>query len=137
MDVSGLSPEELRAEYEADLRAVVDDRGVDEVAAEADVDRDAVAALAEGDGVPELSLSDAAAIQALSPDAPDADTIEEMACEHLLLGMSTAVLDVDRIESNLDRDLSAKAIQQKLERRTEMSLDEFAALERYIVSQQF
>ncbi len=40
-----------------------------------------------------------------------------MACEHLLLGMSTAVLDVDAVESDLEIDLAAKEIQQKIERR--------------------
>lgn len=134
-DVGELSPDDVREAYESDLRAVIDEQGTDAVTAETDVDRETVAALADGES-PGVSLEDAAAIQALDPEAPDAETIAEMACEHLLLGMSTAVLDVDAIASGFDRDLAAKEIQQKLERRAPMTLDEFAALEHYIVDQQ-
>jgi hypothetical protein len=135
-DVEGDSPEALLAEYEADLRTVIDEHGVDAVAAETSLDAETVAALIEGESPP-LSLPEAAAIQALAPDAPDADTIVEMACEHLLLGMSMAVLDVETLAGELDGDLSAKEVQQKLERRSEMSLEEFAAIEYAIVDRQY
>jgi len=135
-DVEGLSPAGLREEYDADLRAVIDDRGVDAVVAETEVDREVVAALAEGES-PEMSVADAAAIQALDDDAPDADTIVEMAWEHLLLGMSSAVLDVETLASEVDGELSAKEIQQKLERRAPATLDEFVAIEHPIVDRQY
>jgi hypothetical protein len=135
-DVEGDSPEALLAEYEVDLRTVIDEHGVDAVAAETSLDAETVAALIEGESPP-LSLPEAAAIQVLAPDAPDADTIVEMACEHLLLGMSMAVLDVETLAGELDGDLSAKEVQQKLERRSEMSLEEFAAIEYAIVDRQY
>jgi hypothetical protein len=135
-DVEGDSPEALLAEYEVDLRTVIDEHGVDAVAAETSLDAETVAALIEGKSPP-LSLPEAAAIQVLAPDAPDADTIVEMACEHLLLGMSMAVLDVETLAGELDGDLSAKEVQQKLERRSEMSLEEFAAIEYAIVDRQY
>ncbi|MFC6730294.1 DUF5791 family protein [Natronoarchaeum mannanilyticum] len=151
-DLDGLSPAGLREEYDADLRAVIDDRGaeaqnasspasqarldVDAVAEELGVDREVVAALADGES-PEISMADAAAIQALDDDAPDADTIVEMAWEHLLLGMSSAVLDVETLASEVDAELSAKEIQQKLERRASATLDEFVAIEHPIVDRQY
>jgi len=135
-DVEGLSPAGLREEYDADLRAVIDDRGVDAVVAETEVDREVVAALADGES-PTLSVADAAAIQSLDEGAPDADTIVEMAWEHLLLGMSSAVLDVETLASEVDAELSAKEVQQKLERRASATLDEFVAIEHPIVDRQY
>jgi len=135
-NLDGLSPAGLREEYDADLRAVIDDRGVDAVVAETDLDRETVAALTEGES-PEISVADAAAVQALDDDAPDADTIVEMAWEHLLLGMSSAVLDVETLASEVDAELSAKEIQQKLERRASATLDEFVAIEHPIVDRQY
>ncbi|HMB49506.1 MAG TPA: DUF5791 family protein, partial [Natronoarchaeum rubrum] len=82
-------------------------------------------------------VADAAAVQALDADAPDADTIVEMAWEHLLLGMSSAVLDVETLASEADTELSAKEIQQKLERRAGATLDEFVAVEHAIVDRQY
>ena len=118
------SPEELRTEYEADLAAVVDEYGLETVAADTDIDRDTLEAIGEG-ATPELDLEEAAQIQALAADTPDAKTIVTMACEHLLLGMSSAVLDVEALESELEIDLEAKEIQQKIERRAPMTFEEF------------
>ena len=86
-----------------------------------------------GDGTaPELRLEEAAQIQALAEGTPDAETIVTMACEHLLLGMSSAVLDVEALESELEIDLEAKEIQQKIERRTPMTFEEFVYLQHAI-----
>ncbi|QFU83320.1 DUF5791 family protein [Natronorubrum aibiense] len=126
------SPAELRAEYDADLRSVIEQHGPDEVAAATDVDRDSLEALLEGDS-PALTLTEAAQILALEDGEPDADEIVTIACEHLLLGMSTAVLDVDAIESHIDIDLEAKEIQQKIEQRAPMSLAEFVHIQ-YVIA---
>ena len=126
------SPADLRAEYEDDLRAVVNQHGVDAVAEQTDVDREAAAALLEGDS-PSLTLPEAAQIQALEDGEPEPDEMVTIACEHLLLGMSTAVLDVDAIESEIDLDLDAKEIQQKLEQRAPMSLEEFVHIQ-YVIA---
>ena len=122
------APEELQAEYQDDLAAAVEAAGPDAAADETDVDRDAVDALLNGD-LPDLSLEEAAQIQALEDRAPDPDTIVEMACEHLLLGMTTAVLDVDALESELAIDIDAKEIQQKIERRAPMSFEEYVHIQ--------
>ncbi|SNZ12949.1 hypothetical protein SAMN06269185_1992 [Natronoarchaeum philippinense] len=135
-DTDGLSPADLRSEYDDALRAAVEDGGgVDTVIAETGVDRDAVTALTAGES-PDISVGDAAALQALDADAPDAETIVEMAWEHLLLGMSSAVLDVETLANEIDDDLSAKEVQQKLERRAPATLDEFVAIEHAIVDRQ-
>ena len=135
-DVGGLSPADLRSEYDDALRTAVEDGGgVDTVVAEAGVDRDAVTALTAGES-PDISVADAAALQALDADAPDAETIVEMAWEHLLLGMSSAVLDVETLANEIDDGLSAKEVQQKLERRAPATLDEFVAIEHAIVDRQ-
>jgi len=95
-------------------------------------DRSAVpaddAALDELDegGRPELSLSAASAIAAADPSWPDADAVEAEALDHLLLGMTTAVLDVDTVAAGLDLDVSATGVQQRLEGRTPMTLEEYA-----------
>ncbi|MFC4544197.1 DUF5791 family protein [Halosolutus amylolyticus] len=126
------SPAALRNEYDRDLAAVVEERGVDAVADETDVDRDQLETLAEGDS-PALTLEEAARIQSLAEGEPDADTIETMATEHLLLGMSTAVLDVDAVESRLAIEMDAKEIQQKIERRAPMSFEEFVHVQ-YVIA---
>lgn len=126
------SPADLRAEYEDDLRAVVDQHGVDAVADRTDVDRETAEALLEGDS-PDLTVVEAAQIQSLEAGEPDPDEMVTIACEHLLLGMSTAVLDVDAIESELAIELDAKEIQQKLEQRAPMSLEEFVHIQ-YVIA---
>ena len=125
------SPEELRTEYEADLAAVVDEYGLETVAADTDVDQDTLESIGEG-ATSELDLEEAAQIQALAADTPDAETIVTMACEHLLLGMSSAVLDVEALESELEIDLEAKEIQQKIERRAPMTFEEFVHVQHAI-----
>lgn len=127
------SPAALRTEYDDDLRGAVDAVGL-EVAVEAtSIDADRLGTLLEG-GSPNLELEEAAEIQSLSEGTPDPDTIVEMACEHLLLGMTTAVLDVDSLAGELEIDLDAKEVQQKIERRAPMSFDEFVHVQHVIAS---
>ncbi|SDJ83319.1 DUF5791 family protein [Natronorubrum texcoconense] len=126
------SPADLRAEYEDDLRAVVDQHGADAVAEQTDVDRDAAEALLESES-PDLTIAEVAQIQSLEAGEPEPDEMVTIACEHLLLGMSTAVLDVDSIESELEIELDAKEVQQKLEQRAPMSLEEFVHIQ-YVIA---
>ncbi len=126
------APAALRAAYDRDLRAIIDDHGIDDVTDRTAVDRRRLETLAAGDS-PELTLEDAAQIQSIDDGEPDPETIVEIACDHLLLGMSTAVLDVDAVESNLAIDLDAKEVQQKIERRAPMSFDEFVHIQ-YVIA---
>jgi len=126
------SPAALRAEYEDDLAAIIDQHGPAAVAAETDLEQDVLEALAAGDS-PDLTLEAAAEIQSLAEGEPDPETIVTMALEHLLLGMSTAVLDVEALESYIDLDLEAKEIQQKIEGRAPMSFEEFVHVQ-YVIA---
>ncbi|AGB15832.1 hypothetical protein Halru_1217 [Halovivax ruber XH-70] len=128
------SPAALRAEYDRELAAIVESVGLDQAVAETDVNRDDLQTLLDGDSPP-ISLTDATAIAALDPDQPDAESIEIEACEHLLLGMTTAVLDVERLAIELDLDLDPTEIQQKIERRAPMSFAEFVHIQHTIAEQ--
>jgi len=129
-DVAG-----LRREYAEDLAAAVEAVGVETAAERTGIDRERVERVAATE-TPPLSVEEAAALQALADGVPDGETVAEMACDHLLLGMSTAVLDVDRLAAGVDLDLDPKEIQQRLERRAPMRFDVFVALQRYVVSEQ-
>ncbi len=124
----------LRREYAADLAAAVESVGVETAVERTGIDRERIETVADGD-LPALSVEEAGAIQALSTGF-DGETVTEMACDHLLLGMSTAVLDVDRLAAGVDLDLDPKEVQQKLERRAPMSFDEYLTLQQYVVSEQ-
>ena len=132
-DPGASTPAELRSRYEAALRDVVEEHGLDPVATESDVDAATLAALVDGES-PELTLEEAAAILAVAEDAPPAETIAATARDALLLGMTTAVLDVEAVESGLEGRLEAREIQSKVEGRFPMTLAEFALLQQYIES---
>ncbi|MFB6108838.1 MAG: DUF5791 family protein [Haloplanus sp.] len=129
-DPGSLSPAELRAAYQRELRAVVDEHGVETVTVETGLPGELIAALADGDSTT-LTLSEAAAILAVGSDR-SAETIEQEVRDRLLMGMTTGVLDVDTLASNLDLDLSGQEVQQAIEGRVQMTLDELAAIHGYI-----
>ena len=134
-DPGARTPAELRELYEAELLAVVDRHGLEAVAAASDVDEAALRALRDGDSPElELKLEAAASVLAVADDAPDADTIATVSRDALLMGMTTAVLDVEAVESGLGGELEAREIQSKIEGRFPMTLEEFALLHRYIES---
>lgn len=126
------SPGALATEYREALAAIVADRGVDAVGDETGVDESTLDGLVAGEAG-ELDLADAAAIQALATDL-DAETVHVQATEHLLLGLSMAVLDVETVAAEYPGERSPKAIQQRLERRAPMTLAEFARLEHFVAS---
>jgi hypothetical protein len=125
------SPRELREAYDTELRAVIDARGIEAVATAADVPTETVAALASGES-PAVTLSEAAAILAAETDERDAEGIVQEVRDYLLMGMTTGVLDVDTIASNVDLDLSGQEIQQAIEGRIRLTLDELAAIHGYV-----
>ncbi|SFB72817.1 hypothetical protein SAMN05444422_101524 [Halobiforma haloterrestris] len=130
------TPAELRAEYRDELAAVVDDRGLETAAEETTLPRDDLEALADRDGdgdLPDISLEEAAEVLALADGVRDPETVVTMATEHLLMGMSTAVMDVEAVESELEIEMDAKEVQQKIERRAPMSFEEYVHLQHVIV----
>lgn len=125
------TPSALRSAYDDRLRETVSRVGLDTVAVETDIDRETLEALADGNS-PDLTLSEAAAILALDETLPDCDAIVAEARDILLIGMSTAVLDVEALASGIEDALDPKEIQQKVEGRYPMRLDEYALLHSYI-----
>lgn len=125
------TPAELRAEYDTDLRTILS--RVEDPAARTGIDADRIDALLAG-GSPDLSLEEAAEIQAVDDDSPGPETVVEMACDHLLLGMTTAVMDVDTLASELEIELDGKEVQQRIERRAPMSFEEFVHIQHAIAS---
>ncbi|MEF8856578.1 MAG: DUF5791 family protein [Haloplanus sp.] len=125
-----LSPQQLRDAYEAELRAVVDAHGAELVADQTELAVETLVALADGES-PTLTLSEAASILAVDTDL-DAESIVQEVRDHLLMGMTTGVLDVDTIASNVDLDRSGQEIQQAIEGRVRMTLAELAAIHNYV-----
>lgn len=123
--------DELRAAYDDLLATTVRTVGASTVVDETGVDESTVEALLDGDS-PELSLAESAAILATDADRPDAETILAEARDILLMGMSAAVLDVEALAAGIDDEMEPKEIQQKVEGRHPMSLDEYALLHSYI-----
>ncbi len=126
------TPEALAAHYHNQFAEVVTAVGREQAVTTTGIDATRLAALESGD--PALSLEEAAALVALEEGEPDPETVVEIACEHLLLGMSMAVLDVEALASRLELELDAKEIQQKLERRAPMTFGEFVYFQHAIVS---
>lgn len=119
------TPAERYRQYLEALEAVVAEVGVETASAETGIDAARLETLPED---PDLSLEEAASIVALSPDRPDAETVLFDVRDHVLMQMSSAVLDVDAIAIELDGSLSGQEIQQKIEGRARMTLEEYARI---------
>lgn len=126
------TPEQLLEEYLDHLASIVDSFGLESTTSRIDVDRPTLVTLSAGEK-PSLTFEEAAQIAALSADDLDPTEVETIACEHLLLAMSMAILDVEAVAASLDLDLDAKEIQQKIERRAPMTLAEFAHVQHAVV----
>jgi hypothetical protein len=133
-DPGSLAPEELLELYEAELVGVIEEHGVAEVAGSSGVDESTLRALESGDS-PELNLEEASAVMAVAEGTADAETIATVSRDALLMGMTTAVLDVEAVESGIGGRLEAREIQSKIEGRFPLTLGEFALLQRYIESE--
>jgi hypothetical protein len=122
-----LEPEALRAAYDEVLSATVQETGVEATADRTGIEAKRLERLAQGDH-PDLTVEEAAAILATDPDRPDADSLEAEARDILLMGMTTAVMDVEALASEVGGELEPKEIQAKVEGRFPMSVDEYALL---------
>lgn len=133
-DPGSMTPTALQQRYETELREIVEEIGAETVTERTDLDqKQTEAILSESSTLEdELSLMDAAAVFALRDGTPDAETVEAEARDVLLLGMTSAVLDVDTLEGEVDGQIEARAIQQKIEGRSPMTLGEFALLQQTI-----
>lgn len=121
----------LHAAYYEELAAVVDEFGVDTVVGATGLDRSTVSAIEAGNS-PELTIEEAAEVLALADGAPDAEAIAWEARDHVLMGMTVAVVDVDTVARETDTDLDGKEIQQAIEGRLPTTLTQFAEIQAYI-----
>lgn len=134
-DAGNRSPSAIHGAYVAELAGVVEDLGVDAVEGGTGLDRRTVERLADGEAV-DLTLEEAAEVLALADGAPETDDIAWEVRDHLLMGMTTGILDVDTVASELDTDLDGTEVQQVLEGRRQMTLSQLAALHGFIASKQ-
>jgi hypothetical protein len=134
IDPDSVTVEELCDRYVTGVRDAVAAVGAEVAVGETPVDADRVDALLEGRDGGELTVEEAARLLALA-DGDDADAVLAEVRDHLMLSMSTAVLDVDAIAANLDGELSAREIQAKMEGRLPMTLREYARIHHYVASQ--
>ena len=126
-DPDGLTAADLHREYLDALGGIVDELGVDAVADRTGLSAEILSSLVDGEQ-PSLTLPDACAILGATDDWPDGETVELEVRDSIMLGMSSAVLDVDALEHHLDLEFDAKTIQQKIEGRQSMTLEEYAAI---------
>lgn len=132
-DPGSLTKSELCQRYEAELQATIEEMGEETVAEQSGIDRERIGEIAAGrEDSSDMELMDAASILAVQEGMPDAESIAMEARDVLLMGMTTAVLDVDTLESEVDGQLDAKEIQQKIEGRFSMTLAEYALLQQAI-----
>ena len=132
-DPGAMTPDALRRAYETQLRTVVESVGAGTAAAESGVDAGRIETLEDGPA-PELPVQDAAAILALDDSRPDAESIVLELRDHLLMAMTTGVVDVDTLAANVDLDLSGQEVQQALEGRTAMTLEQLAAIHGFLAA---
>ncbi len=125
------TPSELHERYLKALATAIDDHGVGSVAEASGVDPAKLRAILDGDA-PDVTLEEAASVLSVRDGSPDGETIAMVARDELLMGMTTAVLDVEAVESGIDGELEAREIQSKIEGRFPMTLREFALLHQYI-----
>jgi len=130
VDRAGSEPTALREAYESLVADAIAEVGVDAAVDGTGLDRAAAEALVDG-GSPTLTVGTAAETVALVGDR-DADAVVAELRDALLMGMTTAVLDVDTIAANVDLDLTGQEVQQALEGRTRMTLEGLAEIQGFI-----
>jgi len=114
----------LLASFETLLTETVEEVGSDRVVSETPLDPSAVKRIAEGDART-VTLAEGAALLATGSDREAESMVAELR-DHLLMGMATAVLDVDTIAASIDADLTGQEVQQVLEGRAAMTLEQLA-----------
>ena len=118
---------ELLAAFEALVSEAATGVDGDRLVAEIGLSEADASAVRDGD-VEALSLADAAAVLAVANPDRDADAMVAEVRDHLLMGMATAVLDVDAIAAKINADLTGQEVQQALEGRTAMTLGQLAEI---------
>ena len=129
-DPGARTPAALYEAYEAMLVDAVESVGVERAVAESSVDEATVEALLAGES-PELTLEEGAELLALDGEM-SADDVVYVSRDALLMGMTTAVVDVDSLSAGIDGEMSGREIQAKVEGRFPMTLREFARIHQFL-----
>ena len=129
--VQNHSPSTPLDAYFEQLVSVIKTASPKQLADKAGLTVDKIDALGAGEQ-PTLTVEQAAAILAVDDASPDAEAIVFELRDHLLMGMTTAVLDVDTIAATADTDLTGQEVQQAIEGRAEMTLSQLAAIQSVI-----
>lgn len=127
-DAAAHTPEEIQSAYFRQLRSALSVANHEAVES---VNEATLEAISAGDE-PELRVEDAAAVLSVDPDRPDAKAIVAELRDHLLMSMTTCVVDVDTIAANIEFNLSGQEVQQALEGRTRMTLAQLAAIQQFL-----
>ncbi|QHS16904.1 DUF5791 family protein [Halopenitus persicus] len=122
----GADAETVLDAYRRLLQESVDDASVETIRAETELGDDRIDAIAGG-AVTGISIEEAASVLAVADDR-DPDAIVYELRDHLLMGMTTAVVDVDTLAGAIDADLTGQELQQALEGRTRMTIGQLAEI---------
>lgn len=101
--------------------------GVSTALEQTSLDRATLDGLSTGDQ-PQLTVREAAELLSLSEEWPDGETVMLELQDTLMLRMSSAVMDVDTLSMAIEADLDATAVQQRIEGRHPMTLEEYAQI---------
>lgn len=121
---------DLHRRYLTELARVIDAVGLDTVANATGIERERLTALPERDR--SLTVAEATAILGCDDEYPDPDVMRQEVRDHLMLEMSSAVVDVDALSSALGGDFGPRDYQQMIEGRMPMPLREYARIYRYV-----
>lgn len=129
-----LTPDELLSRYEEAFARAVEAAGEARVREAADLSAAELDDAVAGDAGA-LPLSAVASVLALEDGEPDAETLVAEARNRIMLELSAAALNVDRVAIAVDTDLDPKEIQAKIEGRLPMTLREYATLRHFIATE--
>lgn len=123
---SSITAASLLAAFETMVGEAASEAGRDAVVDEAGLSESVADAVRNGE-IGEVTVADGAAVLALTRDRDPDQMVAELR-DHLLIGMATAVLDVDTLAAGIDADLTGQEVQQALEGRTAMTLGQLAEI---------
>ena len=120
----GVEASALLAAFEAMLTDAVDEADRNGADDGSSLDPTTVERIRDGDAAG-LTVEEGVSVLAAAAGR-EADAMVAELRDHLLMGMATAVLDVDTVAASIDADLTGQEVQQVLEGRAAMTLTQLA-----------
>ncbi len=120
--------DDLLERYRVELASALSEVGHERAISETDLSAAEVDAIEVGDHEVVAAITLADAVELLGLVGRDPQDLQTAVRDELLLAMTTAVMDVDRLAATLEADLDPTEIQAKVEGRHPMTLGEYAAL---------